>query len=155
MSAVIKEARLGFRPMLEEDLDVVIAIEVSAYAFPWTLNIFQDCLRIGYCGWVLERDGRIIGYGVMSIAVGECHLLNICVQPEYQSMGYGEMLLDYLLDLARKHQAEMAFLEVRPSNDHALRLYQNKGFDEVGMRRNYYPSHSGREDAVIMACSLV
>ena len=155
MSAVIKEARLSFRPMLEEDLDEVMAIEVSAYAFPWTLTIFQDCLRIGYCGWVLERDGGIIGYGVMSIAVGECHLLNICIQPDYQGMGYGEMLLDYLLDLALKHRADMAFLEVRPSNEPARRLYQNKGFDEVGMRRNYYPSHSGREDAVIMARSLV
>ena len=155
MSAVIKESLLGFRPMLEEDLDQVMAIEETAYAFPWTMTIFQDCLRIGYCCWVLERDGRIIGYGVMSIAVGECHILNICVDPEYQNMGHGEMVLDYLLDLAQKHNADMAFLEVRPSNDVARRLYQNKGFDEVGMRRNYYPAMFGREDAVIMACSLV
>lgn len=155
MSAVIKEALLGFRPMVEEDLDDIMAIERSAYEFPWTMTIFQDCLRIGYCSWVLQRDGSIIAYGVMSIAVGECHLLNICVDPVYQGMGHGEMMLDYLLDLARKHNADMAFLEVRPSNDAARRLYQNKGFDEVGMRRNYYPALFGREDAVIMARSLV
>ena len=155
MSAVIKELLLSFRPMLEEDLEEVMAIEETAYDFPWTMTIFQDCLRIGYCCWVLERDERIIGYGVMSIAVGECHILNICVDPVFQNMGHGEMVLDYLLELALKHNADMAFLEVRPSNDVARRLYENKGFDEVGMRRNYYPAMFGREDAVIMACSLV
>lgn len=155
MSAVIKENLLGFRPMVEEDLHRVMSIEEAAYTFPWTMTIFQDCLRIGYCSWVLERDRHIIAYGVMSIAVGECHILNICVDPDYQNMGHGEMMLDHLLDLAQKHKADMAFLEVRPSNDIARRLYQNKGFDEVGMRRNYYPAPFGREDAVIMALSLV
>jgi len=155
MSAVIKEALLGFRPMVEEDLDEIISIEQSAYPFPWTMTIFEDCLRIGYCSWVLEREESIIAYGVMSIAVGECHILNICVDPVYQGMGHGEMMLEHMLDLARKHKADMAFLEVRPSNGVARRLYQNKGFDEVGMRRNYYPADYGREDAVIMARSLV
>jgi len=155
MSAVIKMAYLNFRPMHEEDLPMVLMIEESAYAFPWTLVIFQDCLRMGYSTWVLEQDGCIIGYSVMSIAVGECHLLNLCVHPDNQRMGHGELLLDHMLDLAQRHQAEMAFLEVRPSNEVARRLYQNKGFDEVGMRRNYYPGHFGREDAVIMARSLV
>ena len=155
MSAVIKESLLDFRPMVEEDLKEVMAIEVSAYDFPWTMTIFQDCLRIGYCSWVLQLDGRIIAYSVMSIAVGKCHILNICVDPDYQGLGHGEMILDHMLDVAQKHQAEMAFLEVRPSNGIARRLYQNKGFDEVGMRRNYYPAPFGREDAVIMARSLL
>ncbi|MBF8270895.1 MAG: ribosomal-protein-alanine acetyltransferase, partial [Gammaproteobacteria bacterium] len=127
----------------------------AAYEFPWSMIIFQDCLKMGYSTWVLERDGCIIGYSVMTVAVGESHLLNLCVHPDYQRMGHGEMLLDHILDLAQKHQAEMTFLEVRPSNATARRLYQNKGFDEVGMRRNYYPAHFGREDAVIMARSLV
>jgi ribosomal-protein-alanine N-acetyltransferase len=155
MSAVIKEALLSFRPMHESDLPIVLEIEESAYAYPWSMTIFQDCLKMGYSTWVLERDARIIAYAVMSVAVGECHLLNLCVRPAYQHMGHGEMMLDYMLDLARKHQAEMAFLEVRPSNAVARRLYHNKGFNEVGLRRNYYPAHFGREDAVIMALSLV
>ena len=155
MSAVVKQARLAFRPLHEEDLPVILTIEEAAYAFPWSLIIFEDCLKMGYSTWVLERDGCIIGYSIMSIAVGECHLLNLCVHPDYQRMGHGEMLRDHMLDLAQKHRAEMAFLEVRPSNATARRLYQNKGFDEVGMRRNYYPAHFGREDAVIMARSLV
>ena len=155
MSAVIQAAQLNFRPMQEEDLHSVMETEVSAYEFPWSTAIFQDCLRIGYCSWVLELERDIIGYGVMSIAVGECHILNLCVHPGFQGLGYGQMILEHLLDVARKHKVEMAFLEVRPSNAVARHLYHVNGFDEVGMRRNYYPADMGREDAVIMACNLV
>ena len=77
MSAVVKQARLAFRPLHEEDLPVILTIEEAAYAFPWSLIIFEDCLKMGYSTWVLERDGCIIGYSIMSIAVGECHLLNL------------------------------------------------------------------------------
>ena len=155
MSAVIKEALLSFRPMVEDDLSRVLTIEESAYDFPWSRMIFQDCLRVGYCSWVLERQRTIIGYGVMSVGAGECHLLNLCVQPQSQRSGYGEMILDHLLDLAVKHDAEVAFLEVRPSNAAAKQLYTSAGFNEVGVRRNYYPARIGREDAVIMARSLI
>lgn len=155
MSAVIKEASLNFRPMVEKDLAVILEIEQSAYSFPWTRTIFQDCLRVGYCSWVLERDGLITAYGVMSVSIGECHILNLCVRPEFQGMGLGQMALGFLLDTAVKHKAEVAFLEVRPSNGIAKRLYQKAGFDEVGIRRNYYPAEYGREDAVIMARTLV
>ena len=155
MSAVIKEALLSFRPMVEDDLSRVLTIEESAYDFPWSRMIFQDCLHVGYCSWVLERQWTIIGYGVMSVSAGECHLLNLCVQPQSQRSGYGEMILDHLLDLAVKHDAEVAFLEVRPSNAAAKQLYTRAGFNEVGVRRNYYPARIGREDAVIMARSLI
>ena len=155
MSAVIKEAVLNFRPMVEDDLPRVLTIEESAYKFPWTRIIFQDCLRVGYCSWVLEREQSIIGYGVMSVGVGECHILNLCVQPQSQRSGYGRTILDHLMDLAIKHDAEVAFLEVRPSNKAAKQLYANAGFNEVGVRRNYYPARFGREDAVIMARSLI
>ena len=155
MSAVIQQDDLNFRPMQESDLPDIMVIEQSAYPFPWTRTIFQDCLSVGYCSWVLERNGVINAYGVMSVAVGECHILNLCVQPDYQGMGFGEMFLEFLLDLARKHNAETAFLEVRPSNTVAKKLYTNKGFNEVGLRKNYYPDVEGREDALIMARSLV
>jgi ribosomal-protein-alanine N-acetyltransferase len=150
----MKTALLSFRPMLEEDLPVVLGIEAAAYEFPWTMTIFEDCLKMGYSTWLLERDARIIAYAVMSVAVGECHLLNLCVHPDFQRMGHGKMMLDHMLDLAGRHHAGMAFLEVRPSNTVALQLYQARGFNEVGMRRNYYPAHFGREDALIMALSL-
>jgi [ribosomal protein S18]-alanine N-acetyltransferase len=155
MSAVLKQPGLRFRPMLEADLPEVLIVEEAAYPFPWTRAVFQDCLRVGYCCWVLERDFYISGYGVMSVAAGESHILNLCIRPEFQGLGMGRVLLDHLLRVARKHHADMAFLEVRPSNAIAKRLYAGAGFDEVGMRRNYYPAHRGREDAIIMARSLI
>lgn len=154
MSAVIKEAVINFRPMDEQDLDAVLAIEKVAYDFPWSRVIFRDCLRVGYCCWVMERDGVVDGYSVMSVAVGESHILNLCVNPGSHGKGYGAVLLEFMLEIARKHEADTAFLEVRPSNGAAKRLYGQAGFDEVGLRRDYYPARFGREDAIIMARSL-
>ena len=141
--------------MIESDIGEILVIEQSAYTHPWSDVIFQDCLRVGYCCWVMLSDPGIIAYGVMSVGVGECHILNLCVKPEEQNKGYGAFMLDHLLGVARKHHADMAFLEVRPSNRNAVKLYHRAGFDEVGVRRNYYPHFIGREDAMIMARSLV
>jgi ribosomal-protein-alanine N-acetyltransferase len=90
----------------------------------------------------------------MSVAAGECHILNLCVHPQAQGNGLGKKLLTKLLLVARKHHADTAFLEVRPSNKIAITLYSNSGFNEVGMRRNYYPAKHGREDAIIMAAII-
>lgn len=155
MSAVLQVPELEFRPMTDADLDAILEIEVTAYTHPWTEGIFQDCLRVGYCCWVLKKGFEVIAYGVMSVAAGECHLLNLCVKPELQNRGYGAMMLNFLLSLACKHNADTAFLEVRPSNHFAIKLYQRAGFDEVGVRRNYYPAEFGREDAIILARSLI
>jgi ribosomal-protein-alanine N-acetyltransferase len=140
--------------MQETDIRPVHAVETAAYEFPWSRVIFQDCLRVGYCCWVMERERAVAGYGVMAVAVGESHILNLCVHPAQQNMGLGRSLLEYLLDVSRGHRAECAYLEVRPSNAAARRLYKRAGFEEVGMRRNYYPARLGREDAIIMAKSL-
>jgi [ribosomal protein S18]-alanine N-acetyltransferase len=155
MSAVLQDPLLEFRPMTDADLDAILEIELTAYTHPWSEGIFQDCLRVGYCCWALTKDFEIIAYGVMSVAAGECHLLNLCVKPELQRQGYGKLLLESLLELACKHKADTVFLEVRPSNKYAIKLYQHAGFNEVGMRRNYYPAEFGREDAIILARSLI
>ncbi|HLE81438.1 MAG: ribosomal-protein-alanine N-acetyltransferase [Gammaproteobacteria bacterium RIFCSPLOWO2_02_FULL_56_15] len=155
MSAQVNEALPRFRPMVEADIVVILEIEESAYTHPWTETIFSDCLRAGYCCWILEAEGFIIGYGIMTVGAGECHLLNLCVRPAMHRRGIGGRLLEHLTDLAREHHAEVMLLEVRPSNAVARRLYYNNGFNEVGMRRNYYPAGNGREDALIMARSLV
>ncbi|HEY5703085.1 MAG TPA: ribosomal protein S18-alanine N-acetyltransferase [Gammaproteobacteria bacterium] len=154
MSAVLETPVPVFRPMTDADLDQIMQIENSAYTHPWTEMIFRDCLRVGYSCWTMEVDETIIAYGVMSVVAGECHLLNLCVEPDQHNMGYGSLLLEHLLILAREHKANIAFLEVRPSNHVALHLYQQAGFDEVGMRRNYYPAIIGREDAIILARHL-
>ncbi|MEX2353929.1 MAG: ribosomal protein S18-alanine N-acetyltransferase [Gammaproteobacteria bacterium] len=142
--------------MIESDLDQVLAIEHSAYEFPWSRRIFTDCLRAGYCSWVLlDGASRINAYCIMSVAAGECHILNLCVQPQWQGTGMGRQLLDAMLEVALEHKVDTAFLEVRPTNQVARQLYNTAGFDEVGMRRNYYPARRGREDAIIMARSLI
>lgn len=156
MSAVVKTRLPEFRPMVEDDLDEILLIERSVYEFPWSRAIFVDCLRVGYCCWVMYDNGnQIDGYGVMSVAAGECHILNLCICNQVQRTGYGSMLLHYLLNVAARHKADVAFLEVRPSNSAARRLYEKAGFNEVGMRRNYYPARNGREDAIIMARSIM
>ena len=154
MSAILSPGSVKLRAMLDEDLQYVIKIEEASYTHPWTLGIFRDCLRVGYHCQVLEMDGDIQGYAVMSEAVGEAHILNVCVRPECQGTGLGKVLVEYLLDSARRMRAEIVLLEVRPSNKIALSLYHNMGFCEVGTRKNYYPSHNGREDALILALNL-
>jgi len=133
----------------------VAALERRAYEFPWTEGIFRDCLRAGYGCWVLALDAEIAGYGVLSVAAGEAHLLNVCVAPRLQGEGHGRRLMKRLIDLARWHQAQRIFLEVRPSNPRAIRLYHDLGFNEIGRRPNYYPARQGREDALVLALELL
>lgn len=143
------------RPMREDDLAAVMAVERRAYEFPWTPGIFLDCLRAGYSCWLLEHDGEPAGYAVLSVAAGEAHVLNLCVATEHQGLGLGKRLLRRLLDAARWHRAERIFLEVRPSNHGAIALYNGAGFNEIGTRPNYYPTRHGREDAIVMALELL
>ncbi len=155
MVAVIKDPYPSLRPMRLDDVDEVARIEAAAYAFPWTPGIFRDCLRAGYGCWVLAHAAEVVGYGVLSVAAGEAHVLNVCVAPSEQGRGYGARMMRRLIDLARWHQAQRIFLEVRPSNPRAIGLYQSLGFNEIGRRPNYYPAHVGREDAIVMAMELL
>lgn len=154
MSAVLKPAYPCCRPMRVSDLDAVMAVERAAYPFPWSEAIFRDCLRVGYCCWVLEVGDAVAGYGIMQVSAGESHVLNLCVHPAHHRRGYGRQLLTTLLDLAQQHHADVALLEVRPTNAAAVALYHDMGFNEVGVRRAYYPGHNGKEDALILARSL-
>ena len=154
MSAVIKPMAPHIRPMEIVDIKAVMKVERAAYQFPWTPNIFRDCLRVGYYCCVLDNKGEIIGHAVMSYAVGECHILNLCVHPDYQGQGLGRKLILHLLDIGRRNGSRIAFLEVRLSNASAYNLYQSLGFTEVGIRKDYYPAEDGREDAMILAYDL-
>jgi len=146
---------LYLRPMVPTDLDQVMEIELRAYPFPWTRGIFRDCLRANYLAQLLEYNNKPIGYGVMSISVDEAHLLNLSIDPHYQSRGYGRYLLRALLDLAYQQGGRRVFLEARPSNSAALALYHSEGFNEIGVRRRYYPGAFEREDALVMAVELL
>lgn len=142
------------RAMDGDDLDDVVAIEQSAYEFPWSMGIFCDCLRVGYQCRVLELEGRVVGYGIVSTLSHEAHILNICMSPDVRRMGLARQLLQHLLELAAERGIEQVFLEVRPSNLAALRLYRHFGFVQVGVRQNYYRSTDGREDALVLCSQL-
>jgi ribosomal-protein-alanine N-acetyltransferase len=154
VNAVVSVTQPVLRPMRTTDLAAVLAVEQSAYEFPWTSAIFRDCLRAGYLCYVYEGPSGPIGHSVMSLAAGECHLLNVCIHPDHQRRGLGRGLVEFLLERARRQGARVALLEVRVSNDAAHRLYSGLGFNEVGIRKNYYPARWGREDAVILAREL-
>jgi ribosomal-protein-alanine N-acetyltransferase len=154
MSAILKEPALDFRPIQEADLPEIIEIERQSYPHPWTQIIFGDCLHAGYSSWVCGRSGMIEAYGILSAAAGEAHLLNICVRKESRQQGIGRKMLRHLVAIARRHDTEIIFLEVRPSNVAARALYEDEGFNELGNRRGYYPAGDGREDALILARTL-
>ncbi len=140
--------------MRSSDVDLVVQNEIAAYEHPWTKRIFVDCLRAGYQCWVLANKQQIVAHGVMSVAIGECHLLTLCVHPEFQRFGYGRKLFSLLMDRAHNLEARQCFLEVRASNEAAISLYQSMGFTQIGERKNYYPGNDGREDALIMSRDL-
>lgn len=154
MSAVVSPLAPVIRSMRETDLLSVMAIERASYEFPWTTVIFRDCVRAGYECHVYDSQQGLLGYGIMSLAAGECHLLNICIHPDYRRQGFASQLIEALLERARTQRARVALLEVRVSNDVAHRLYTRLGFSEIGLRKNYYPARRGREDALVLAKDL-
>lgn len=154
MSAILNDPLFQLRPMRPADVPAVMAAELRAYSHPWTEGIFRDCLRVGYQCWVAEFDGELAGYAVMSVAVGEAHILNICIDPAHQGQGLGRRLLRRMLRMAAQLQADTAYLEVRESNDIARCLYESLGFTQVGQRRDYYPADHGREHARVYAKTL-
>ncbi len=145
-----------FSRMRAEDLDIVMKHEVRSYAFPWTRGIFVDCLKQRYECWIVVKDEELIGHGVLSVTTpGEAHLLKVCIGREHQGLGFGKELVEHMLRRARARNADAVFLEVRPSNRVAGYIYESLGFNEVGRRKNYYPTQTGHEDARILALQLV
>ena len=142
------------RAMTHEDLSVVSDIERRSYDFPWSYSVFRDCLLAGYQCLVLICERQPIAYGILSVVASEANILNLCVDPNYRALGYGERLLDEMLDVARDLGAREIFLEVRPSNVTALGLYQKKGFHQIARRSSYYQAIDGREDAAVLAKQL-
>lgn len=143
-----------WRRMVEADLDAVLEIENAVYTHPWTRGNFTDSFAAGYHCWVMECRGTLSGYGVVAVAAGEAHLLNLSIAADRQRRGLGSELLRFMLKLARDYGAERLFLEVRASNQAAQELYVRQGFARIAVRRGYYPATSGREDAVVMEKTL-
>ena len=145
---------VAIRAMRGVDVADVVAIERASYQFPWSEGIFRDCLRVGYVCRVVTVSRQVMGYGVMSLGAGEAHILNLCVGEAFRCRGVGRRLLGALMERAADAGMADAFLEVRPSNTAAIRLYLALGFEQVGMRRGYYQAANGREDAAVLRRAL-
>jgi len=154
MSAQV-ETLWNLRAMSQDDIAGVLDIEKRAYEFPWTEGIFRDCLNVGYSSWIVTSpDGEVLAYALMSMAVGEAHILNLCVEPAYHQQGLGRFLLTHLQRLARAAGMDIVLLEVRKSNNAALALYEAQGFRRLGVRKAYYPAREGREDAWLLGWDI-
>ncbi len=142
------------RSMTPSDLLQVADIEQRSYEFPWSQRLFRDCLLSGYTCVVLERGEDVVGYCILSVAAGEAHILNLCVDANSRKLGFADRLLEEILNRAKAVSVKQVFLEVRPSNEHAVSLYRKKGFQQIAERPAYYQAHDGREDAAVMSLLL-
>jgi ribosomal-protein-alanine N-acetyltransferase len=147
---MVSPQSIVLRPMTRSDLPSVCAIEQQVQYAPWTEKLFSDGLERHLC-LVAENAEKIVGFAVVQFVVDEASLLNIAVEPTQQKQGIGRLLLDEVLAQASAKKATTVFLEVRASNQRAIQMYQQAGFNEMGLRKNYYPSANGKEHAVMMA----
>ena len=138
------------RPFHKSDVPVVVEIAKKSMEYPWSNAVFCDCLKANYHAWILMLE-KPIGFLVVLDKMDECELLNIGVLPEYQRQGYGQQLLAHAMAYAETKNFKQILLEVRVSNKKAISLYHAAGFINVGIRKNYYPIQTGREDAILMS----
>lgn len=138
------------------DVPQVYAIECSISPDPWGEKLFSDCISVGYSCWVLESDDdmTVVGYGLLSCAASEAHILNIAIRPDMQHAGLGRRLMQHLIQQAQLLQADMVYLEVRVTNAPAINLYKQLSFIEIGSRKGYYARGREREDAFVLALGL-
>ncbi len=146
---------LWFRRMTLGDVDRVMKVEHEVYEFPWTDKIFNDCIRVGYYCWLALQRQNIVGHAVISVSAGESHMLNLSIAREYQRRGFGKQFIEFLIQQAQAKQVQTMLLEVRPSNTAAINCYNSAGFNEIGLRKDYYPAPEGREDALLFARHIV
>lgn len=138
------------RQLTKADLEQVCTIEKRVYKLPWTDKIHAQCVESGYPSLVLEQGGAIIGYAIFNYLYDECHLMNIVTEPNFQGLGVASELIASMYERAKESGMVKVILEVRASNEVAIGFYHKQGFAEIGLRKGYYKSEEGREDALVM-----
>lgn len=149
---------INIRLMTQDDIPEILIIDQESHQFPWSENTLRDCIRVGYDCWVMEStqpQGGLAGYGIMSMTLDECHILNVCVRPSWQRKGLGWVLMEHLLRLGVTKGGIVSFLEVRASNTPAIQLYERIGYQRIETRKEYYPAENGREDAYVYRLELL
>lgn len=171
MSGHKQVAELSFMPMQASDLDQVLSIEHISHIHPWTRGNFSDSLSAGHWAYCIRPhlepseikagsylDQRALwAYCILYPAVDELHLLNITVDPKLRNLSLGTRIMSAIEGVALEQKMSRVILEVRPSNEPALALYKKLGYQQIGMRKNYYPASNvdgNREDAIVMAKSI-
>ena len=145
--------KINFRPMNKNDIYYVHGIESLTNETPWSENNFYDALRFSKAD-VVTIDGKVNGYVIYQYVMDEIHLLNISVAPQFIGKSIGYQLLKRVVDQSKYTFKKRIFLEVRESNQRAIKFYRRNGFQEAGVRKNYYKLNFGREDGLIMQKNL-
>ncbi|MEN4713872.1 ribosomal protein S18-alanine N-acetyltransferase [Pantoea agglomerans] len=137
--------------LIPDDLAQAFAIECRSHAFPWSEKTFASNQGERFINLRLDVDGKMAAFAITQVVLDEASLFNIAVDPAFQRRGLGRQLLQHLIDELIKRDVLTLWLEVRASNLPAIALYEQLGFNQVSRRPNYYPTASGREDAILMA----
>lgn len=145
---------VSYRPVEPSDLHSIVAIETAVHAYPWRENHFKDSIKANNDITLMMLGETMIGYAVVMTVLDEAHLLNISIAKAHQQQGFGRQLLDHVVYMSQQKQCVNLFLEVRASNQAAIHLYESIGFNEMSIRRNYYPANTGREDAILMGLAI-
>jgi [ribosomal protein S18]-alanine N-acetyltransferase len=145
---------ISYRAMRDNDIAAVAMIEQDVYVFPWSAGNFRDSLLSGYQCWGCWVGSELIGYAIILVSLDEAHLLNFAVSRHWQNQGVGARFLTFVISESKRMGCEMLYLEVRPSNAIGRRLYDRFGFQQLGLRRNYYPATTGREDALFLGLNI-
>lgn len=136
------------------DLPRAFQIETRAHAFPWSEKTFASNQGERYMNLQLAVGGDMAAFAITQVVLDEATLFNIAVDPAFQRRGLGRELLEAVIDEVEKRGVATLWLEVRASNAAAIALYESLGFNEADVRRNYYPTADGHEDAIVMALPL-
>jgi [ribosomal protein S18]-alanine N-acetyltransferase len=143
-----------FRYMKEEDIDQILEVEQASFTTPWSREAFYNEIYNNKFAvyLVLEEDEKIVGYCGAWIVIDEAHVTNVAVLPEYRGKKLGEALLRKMMTVAVDMGARSMTLEVRVTNHVAQSLYRKLGFQNGGIRKNYYSDN--QEDALVMWVNL-
>jgi len=142
------------RPMLMDDLEAIMEIEIASFSTPWSLQAFKAELKDNeYARYVcLELDDKVIGYMGLWFILDEGHITNVAIAPNYRGKHWGEFLMRSVMEKMMQEGMERMTLEVRESNSPAQSLYSRLGFATAGIRKGYYADTG--EDALIMWADL-
>lgn len=141
------------REMTLQDIPAVAEIEKACFSLPWSeQSLIDSVTREDTMFLVCEEEQNIVGYIGMYLSFDEGDITNVAVAPAYRKRGYGEAIVSKSIELAKEKQLEMILLEVRVSNAPAISLYKKMGFEEIGIRKNFYEHPV--EDAMIMKCPV-